>query len=345
MKRVFACLMVLVCLLSGTALAEYKYIGDMVVVNCEEWVSMRTVPDTGSARMTTIPLGATVEDCYRVDDDFCYGTYGGMTGYILSKYLEEINSGYPSFVGYQEEETENAGGYVGAMVVVNCKEWVSMRSDPDTGATRLQKVPLNAVVEDCAWYTEDFVYGTYNGVSGYILGEYLKPLGKKTSYGDPEQREHVIAMEGQEFTVLENKYESEMGFSIWYQADAFTVNDYSYESMEPSFMLEAYSEGEYYPANVEFLTPTITMLSGSSFLEYMPGQYDVGKVSEINTGTTEDGVSYSWRGGVKGERYITFYLVKDDKHEIQAIATMNMDMLEGYGRLIDLVVQSVSFDD
>ena len=70
-------------------------------------------------------------------------------------------------------------------LVVNCKEWVSLREAPDTAAKRLRQVPLGAVVTDCEPADEGsgFVRCTYDGATGYILEEYLEALssdGPKT---------------------------------------------------------------------------------------------------------------------------------------------------------------------
>lgn len=63
-----------------------------------------------------------------------------------------------------------------AMKIVNCQDWVSLRSAPSTQAERLAQVPLGAYVTgECDNYSE-FRYCSYNGVSGYILNEYLEAV-------------------------------------------------------------------------------------------------------------------------------------------------------------------------
>ena len=66
---------------SGGANADY--LGDCVIVNCASYASLRELPDTSSKRLARVPLGATVYDCYIVDDRFASCTYDGITGYIL----------------------------------------------------------------------------------------------------------------------------------------------------------------------------------------------------------------------------------------------------------------------
>lgn len=91
MKRLTALLLALALLCACAALAEDDH-GDMVVVNCDEWVSLRARPDTGSERLAKVPLGATVTDAVR-SGDFYYCEYGNDAGYILAKYLEDADAG------------------------------------------------------------------------------------------------------------------------------------------------------------------------------------------------------------------------------------------------------------
>lgn len=59
----------------------------MYVANCDEWVSLRSRPDTSSARLAKVPLGAKVSNIYYVSDEFVSCTYNGRRGYILAQYL------------------------------------------------------------------------------------------------------------------------------------------------------------------------------------------------------------------------------------------------------------------
>lgn len=58
---------------------------------------------------------------------------------------------------------------IGAMEVVNCQSWTSLRMYPDSYSTRLMKVPLGAVVTNCYYQDDKYTYCEYNGVGGYIL--------------------------------------------------------------------------------------------------------------------------------------------------------------------------------
>lgn len=77
--------------------------------------------------------------------------------------------------------------YIGAMRVVNCKDYVSLRETPDKTGTVLAKVPPDSIVLYCskniykyapAKYrkqAEMFIRCEYEGQEGYILKKYLRP--------------------------------------------------------------------------------------------------------------------------------------------------------------------------
>ena len=331
MKRMLTCLLALAMLLVLPARAEGDYYGDMTVVNCEAFVTLRAAPSPGGQKLAEVPLGATVTDCTRYDDFFIYGCYEGAYGYIRAAYLA-ANGGYA--------EPENAGGYAGDMVVVNCEEWVSMRAEPSTGAARVARVPLGATVTDCAWYTADFVYGCYDGQYGYILGAYLAAADNA---GTATHRTRVEQMEGEDFELRETLYHSALGYTIWYPEDFFALNDYSSESGE-SFMLEGYDGEEYLPVTVEFLTPESSGYGGMDFIE-LAGMDGDRYTGALNMGETEDGVTFAWRAGSRGMRCELYYLVMDEAHEAQVFASIDMELLETYGGLVDGLVASISFDD
>ena len=87
MKRIL--IFALMFLLAIPALGEVGdgALGDMRVVNCKEWVSLREEPSTSAARLARVPLGATVTNCHQYDARFIYCWYNGQAGYILGEYL------------------------------------------------------------------------------------------------------------------------------------------------------------------------------------------------------------------------------------------------------------------
>lgn len=89
MKRITALILVLI-LLFPAALAD-----TMVVVNCDEWVSLREAPSKSAPRLMKVPLYETVEDCEDAENGFLRCTYQGTTGYILADYLEPVEGNEP----------------------------------------------------------------------------------------------------------------------------------------------------------------------------------------------------------------------------------------------------------
>ena len=71
---------------------------------------------------------------------------------------------------------EKGPRYIGAMQVIRCKVFVTLRAEPYKKAKALAKVPLGAVVYNCRTIREkkSFVYAEYEGIAGYILVEYLE---------------------------------------------------------------------------------------------------------------------------------------------------------------------------
>ena len=168
-----ACLLALVLICLGAALGEEnggRPLGQMTVVNCEEWVSLRAKPDTQSERLNKVPLGAQVTAWDVGSDSFYRCQYQDASGYILKKYLQLVPvigdaarawaalSGDDSMVEglqsmderYQRKpaQVEGIGSYA---------EWLLERNtyaDNDTGL-------FLALADDCA--------GTNNGEVGETL--------------------------------------------------------------------------------------------------------------------------------------------------------------------------------
>ncbi len=62
-----------------------------VVVNCREWISLRSYRSTEAPRVTTIPLGEWVW-IYRnsYSDGFLEAEYNGMHGFVLDAYIKYV---------------------------------------------------------------------------------------------------------------------------------------------------------------------------------------------------------------------------------------------------------------
>lgn len=97
MKRMVSILMALVIAL-GCACAQaevFRWPGSkgqrMLVVYCQEWVSLRAQPDTNSERLAEVKLYEFVDNCQDAGNGFIECEANGQRGYILSDYLVPVN--------------------------------------------------------------------------------------------------------------------------------------------------------------------------------------------------------------------------------------------------------------
>ena len=133
--------------------------GTAYVVGCEEWVSLRSRPSTSAAALRHIPLYSSLIYHGEVGNGFAQVTYNGVTGYVLSGYID--------FMEPQVAERD--------MWVVRCRESITLRSEPSTKAAEITQIPLGARVCKLYWkYHPDFYLVNYNGLTGFALKSYLQ---------------------------------------------------------------------------------------------------------------------------------------------------------------------------
>lgn len=174
-KKLLALVMALLLLVGCSTVAFARVTDSMCVVNCQEWVSLRSSPSTSSSQLARVPLGAWVTGCESADNGFIRCEYNGQTGYVLAKYLNEDAGG--------AEESDEVSS---TMHVVNCQSWVSLRSSASTGAAQLAKVPLGATVTNCSAASNGFIKCSYDGQTGYILARYLREGAGNDAVVEPE---------------------------------------------------------------------------------------------------------------------------------------------------------------
>ena len=240
---------------------------------------------------------------------------------------------------------ENGEGadHLGVMEVVNCQEWVSLRAEPNTWSPRLKKVALGELVDDCVRYDDKFVYCCYDGAYGYIQAVFLSPADGIYADGrEPgeDTRTGEVWIEGEPEPQEEVRYESAMGFSLWYPAELFQVNDDMQETEAPGFVLEA-STGAF--VMIEFLSQEITGMDGEVFLEEAPKQYGL-EMTDAEEGETLAGGEWRRVGGYADDRDMLFYQVIDEGREIEIIATYTGEAAEGFYPRIQRIVESMEFE-
>lgn len=128
----------------------------MKVVNVSSYVNLRKSASTKSESLMQIPKDAVVEYTGEQDGDFLKVSYEGKTGYVHGKYLEKVEDSEPVM-----------------MDVVNCKKCVTLRKEASKKAAALADVPLGAKVENTGEQDGDFHKVLYQGMTGYVLKQYL----------------------------------------------------------------------------------------------------------------------------------------------------------------------------
>ena len=127
--------------------------GGLYVVKCNESISLRSSPSFEASALAQIPLGAAVRVIGDGANGFAHVSYKGINGYALYDYL-----------------TPHATLYK----VVNCNEYISLRSAPSTEAATLGTVPLAERVRFVKDAGNGFYYVDYRGTLGFVLSEYLE---------------------------------------------------------------------------------------------------------------------------------------------------------------------------
>lgn len=145
---------------SGTTTNKtgYYYGQPLYVVGVNESISLRAKASTSSEAILQIPLFGAVIYLEDASNGFVYVTYNGVSGYALTKYLDEF------------EPQIAIGEY---MKVVNCKESVTLRKTASTSAREICQIPLGGVVYAIKEGANGFFMVEYNGMQGFVLKKYL----------------------------------------------------------------------------------------------------------------------------------------------------------------------------
>ena len=151
MKRYIALFLLLCMVLTSIpALADSEYIGNMEVVNCREWVSLREAPSTSAKRLVKVSLGAIVSNCRQVNNAWIYAEYDGYSGYILAEYLEP-SDGRVTFCALMVTILDGAPFYatIDSTEPIDC-------------------IPANTIVRNCHVMDGDRVYVEWGSRCGFI---------------------------------------------------------------------------------------------------------------------------------------------------------------------------------
>jgi hypothetical protein len=170
MRKVFGIIVTisLMIILASPAYAEdylYGSNGTLYVVNCESYITLRNAPSTSAAEITKIPFGAAVGFYQAAENGFYEVKYFDHIGYALAAYLATTPQ-------YRNASYYSIGAYP-TMYVVNCRQSITLRDSPSTGATEICQIPLGAPVSFIDVSYNGFYKIIYNGHTGYSLAAYL----------------------------------------------------------------------------------------------------------------------------------------------------------------------------
>lgn len=130
----------------------------MYVVQCQEFITLRSAPSTKAAEITKIPLYSSVSYVGPAADGFSEVFYNGQHGYVLAQYLDEYEPQVATGVTYE---------------VINCKESITLRTSPSTKASEICQIPLGALVYYIEPAANGFFLVSYGSYTGYALSSYL----------------------------------------------------------------------------------------------------------------------------------------------------------------------------
>ena len=119
--------------------------------------------------------------------------------------------------------------YKGAMRVVWCKEWISLRAEPSKTSERLAEIPLGSIVYSCVDIGDDKFYQCeYEGQTGYALIGYLWPapecepplsasitIGKVEAVGEERGLQDVVVLQVAHFSVISIDDRLEAKPEVW----------------------------------------------------------------------------------------------------------------------------------
>ena len=145
----------------SASMSNTNVVATYYVVNCQKSITLRSEPSTSASEITQIPFGKAVGFIETADNGFSKINYDGLVGYGLSSYL---SGDKPS-----ARKTERRWAQV-----VNCEEWITLRSSPSTSAGFLARIPLGAYVTCLGDAGNEFYEVEYDGKHGYALKAYLE---------------------------------------------------------------------------------------------------------------------------------------------------------------------------
>lgn len=129
---------------------------------CEEFISLRTEPDTSAEVITRIPVGGEFT-LLGYTGDFSMVEYRGQVGYVLTSYT--------SATPVEQSAPD--------LWTPNCEEYITLRKSK--GGETLTRIPLGEEFVLLGW-EEAYALVEYRGQQGYVLTSYIQPSRENWFY-------------------------------------------------------------------------------------------------------------------------------------------------------------------
>lgn len=136
--------------------------------DCNEYISLRTQPDTSAEVITRIPAG-DVMTLLGYDNDFSMVSYNGQQGYVLTAYTAPASENGVPFAG-ENRISLNKPWYYAV-----CDNFISLRAEADPGAEVITQISAGEEFQLLEW-NGDFALVDYKGLRGYVLVRYIQPV-------------------------------------------------------------------------------------------------------------------------------------------------------------------------
>ena len=133
-----------------------------------ESVNMRAEASTDSERLALIYQGETVTQIQAYDNGWSQIEYNGVTGYVMTEYLEGSSASADTSGEGQSAGTSSESRQT------RVTESVNMRGEASTDSERLALIYPGETVTQIQSYDNGWSQIEYNGMTGYILTEYLE---------------------------------------------------------------------------------------------------------------------------------------------------------------------------
>lgn len=281
MKKLICCVLLAILLCCATALAE---VGDRLkVVNCDEYVTLRSWPDTSADALARIPLGRSVSEVRQSINGFTLVGYRGQSGYVLSNYLRSVEDYRGVDVDLTDKQRYNINLFLSNFTETGFA-WNSSYDDEWSDEAMLTEFAV-----DHCWFNRQnrLEWGDYfSGNNVRLPRDQIAPIVKKYFGLDIKPSKSLQYIDYKD------------GYYYWEETGGHTNDGYAcldrvekLDKRRYSVWFEILGVGEEWDNDVCYYTTSEAMRA------YMP--YDLGEIpwghAVINVGSSGLGDREDWR--------------------------------------------------